>query len=227
MRRSEVRGGSSLFSALTPFLGAGGLIGASLAGHSIGGAISGASALGTAGINAISKSSPNLISGSLAKTLGGVFAGGGLLASGIEQGGVAGGLQDLAGGAEIGTAILPGIGTAVGAVAGAITGIVRGLFGESYKQKVQDYITYHNYVAPPSETFQFASNGSIASTLSTGFAQSGNRFSQFALPSGTPFSASAFVGELTPSELALLLQQGSISSSSAFGSVLNPNQGGA
>lgn len=218
------RPGGSFFSNLSPFLGAGGLIGAAIAGHSIGGAISGASALGTAGLGALSKA--GIISKGLGKTLGGVFGGAGLLASGIEQGGVAGGLQDLAGGAEIGTAILPGIGTAVGAIGGAITGIIRGLFGESYANKVKDYIQYHNYVAPPSETFQFASNGSIRSTLGTGFAQSGNLFSSFALPSNTPFTASAYTGQLTGAQLALLLQQGSIASANAFGTVLDPTQGG-
>jgi hypothetical protein len=51
--------------------------------------------------------------------------------------------------------------------------------------------------APTSENVSFASNGSIANTLGTGFFQPGSQFSQYALPANTPFYASALTEHLT------------------------------
>lgn len=55
----------------------------------------------------------------------------------------------------------------------------------------------NQYHAPLSKDFSFASNGSIAKTLQTGFSQSGGQFSEYQLPVNTPFWASALTGHLT------------------------------
>ena len=73
-------------------------------------------------------------------------------------------------------------------------------------------MVHQQYHAPPSENFSFASNGSIANTLGTGFFQSGNQFSQYALPANTSFAASALTGDLTWQQLYQLQNSG-----------LNPN----
>ena len=212
----------SFFGNLSPFLGGGMLVGAGLASHSLPGVTTGITSLASSGFGTLAKALG--ISSGTAAGVTGALGGAGMLATGLEQGGVSGGFSDLLGGAGIGASIgsiVPGIGTAagavVGAIAGGVTGIIRGLFsGETFAQRVSEYVNKHNYLAPPAETFQFASNGSIGSTLATGFAQNGNSFSQFALPSGTPFTAKAFTGQLTGAELALLQQQSQIGSSQPF-----------
>jgi hypothetical protein len=73
-------------------------------------------------------------------------------------------------------------------------------------------MAHNQYHAPLSENFSFASNGSIASTLGTGFQQNGSSFSQYALPSNTSFAASALTGDLTWQQLYQLQNSG-----------LNPN----
>ena len=73
-------------------------------------------------------------------------------------------------------------------------------------------MAHQQYHAPLSENFSFASNGSIASTLGTGFQQNGSSFSQYALPSNTSFAASALTGDLTWQQLYQLQNSG-----------LNPN----
>lgn len=134
----------------------------------------------------------------LGQVLGQGFAGAGLLASGISQGGVGGAFEDIAGGAAIGTAIMPGIGTAVGAIAGAITGIIRGIFGgNSWAQQVQNAMRNQAMYLPPSETFAFGANGSISSTMGTGFGTSGGSAFNYALPANTAFWANAIYGPLS------------------------------
>src|SRR5208282_5126199 len=136
--------------------------------------------------------------------LGGAAAsiGGGLLMGvGERQGGGLGALEGAAGGAAegaiAGLAAGP-LGAAVGAIiGGAIGGITAALGGPSFQQRVATSAWKQAYYAPPSETFSFASNGSISNTLGTGFAQSGNKFSQFGLPANTPFYASAITGPLS------------------------------
>jgi len=150
----------------------------------------------------IAKSFP----GALGSTLGGVFPGVGTFAAGISQGGVGGALEDVAGGAQIGTAIAPGIGTAIGAAAGAIAGLINGLIGAGgWQSAVKNAMNRQAIYLPPSENFSFASNGSIASTLGTGFSTSGNTLSQYSL-GNTPFYASAIYGPLTNAQ-KLQLQQ--------------------
>jgi hypothetical protein len=137
--------------------------------------------------------------------LGQGFQGAGLLAAGISQGGVTGGLEDVAGGAQIGTAIAPGIGTAIGAAVGAMIGIVNGIFGaNSWQDRVKAAMNNQAIYLPPSENFSFASNGSIGSTLSTGFSQSGQTFSQYGI--NQPFYANAIYGPLTNAQKLQLAQ---------------------
>ena len=57
---------------------------------------------------------------------------------------------------------------------------------------------------PPSENFSFASNGSIGSTLATGFSQSGNTLSQYGL--NQAFNANAIYGPLTAAQKLQLAQ---------------------
>jgi hypothetical protein len=135
---------------------------------------------------------------SLGGQLSGIFGGAGMLASGLSSPGFSGELSDIGGGAMIGTAILPGIGTAIGAAAGAVAGLIKGIFsGPSWGQRVKTAMKQQQDILPPSETFNFASNGSIANTLQTGFSQSGNTFSTFQLPSNTPFWANPIHGPLS------------------------------
>ena len=63
------------------------------------------------------------------------------------------------------------------------------------------------YSAPGSENFSFAENGSIASTLGTGFNQLGGSFTKYALPANTPFWANAIKGPLTWQQAVLLQQE--------------------
>ena len=154
----------------------------------------------------------------------------GIAASGIINAGQArttagklgGVFESGAGGALAGAAIgsiVPGIGTAIGALIGGLFGAGGGglaaIFGggpQGFQQSVQYAMAHNQYHAPLSENFSFASNGSIASTLGTGFQQNGSSFSQYALPSNTSFAASALTGDLTWQQLYQLQNSG-----------LNPN----
>ena len=128
------------------------------------------------------------------------------MATGISQGGLGGGLEDVAGGAQVGTAIAPGIGTAIGAGVGALIGIINGIIGAGgWQNNVKNAMRNQAIYLPPSENFSFASNGSISSTLGTGFSTSGNTLSQYGL-GNTPFYASAIYGPLTNAQ-KLQLQQ--------------------
>lgn len=150
------------------------------------------------GANNASAIGPTSGTQSLGSQLSGVFGGAGMLASGLSQPGFSGELSDIGGGAAIGTAIMPGIGTAIGAAAGAVAGLIKGIFsGPSWGQRVHNAMKDQQVIMPPSETFNFASNGSIANTLQTGFSQSGNTFSQYQLPANTPFWANPIHGPLS------------------------------
>ncbi|HVB87399.1 MAG TPA: hypothetical protein VNK23_12130 [Candidatus Dormibacteraeota bacterium] len=133
------------------------------------------------------------LAGKLIPGLGGA----GLVASGLAEGGGAGVLSDVAGGAQIGGAVGGPVGAAIGAAVGAIAGGIRAIFGgDSWSRKVVNAMNRQAIYLPPSESFSFASNGSIANTLQTGFGMSGNRGSTYALPSGTPFWANPIYGPL-------------------------------
>jgi hypothetical protein len=159
-------------------------------------------AAGTTAASVTKAIAPN---SAFAGKLGQGFQGAGLLAAGISQGGVTGGLEDVAGGAQIGTAIAPGIGTAIGAAVGAMIGIVNGIFGaDSWQNRVKAAMNNQAIYLPPSENFSFASNGSIGSTLSTGFSQSGQTLSQYGI--NQPFYANAIYGPLTNAQKLQLAQ---------------------
>lgn len=188
----------------------------------------------TSSLSALSGAlNPSLIgaassSASGASILGGLFGGGAKLGSGIaglgsiagslliglgsQTGGALGGLEGGAGGALSGalTGLMLGgpIGAGIGALIGGIGGLVSGLLGgPSFAQQVNTAKLNQAYYAPPSETFSFASNGSIGSTLSTGFTQSGSSFGQFTLPKNTPFTAQAITGPLTAYQQQLLEEE--------------------
>ena len=220
----------SFFGNLSPFLGGGMLVGAGLASHSLPGVTTGITSLASSGFGTLAKALG--ISIGTAAGVTGALGGAGMLATGLEQGGVSGGFSDLLGGAGIGA-------HAIGSIVPAVSArrqrrsrgchcrrrLLRksiayaGLFeaARPLPSAVSEYVNKHvTILRHPAETFQFASNGSIGSTLATGFAQNGNSFSQFALPSGTPFTAKAFTGQLTGAELALLQQQSQIGSSQPF-----------
>jgi hypothetical protein len=160
---------------------------------------------------------------------GGALPGLGLAASGIitadqsksNLGKAGGTLEAGAGGAAAGAAIgaLGGpagtlIGAAIGGIVGLAGGVIASIFGgpSNFTQGVQNAMYRNQYHAPSSENFSFASNGSIANTLQTGFQQSGGKFSQYALPSNTSFYASALTGKLSWQQLYKLQNSG-----------LNPN----
>jgi len=159
------------------------------------------------------------ISAQTASGLSTALPGAAFVGAGIARGGVGGGLEDLAGGTMVGAGIgmmIGGpagaaIGAAVGAIAGAAVGIFNGIFGggaKSFEQQVQSDQLKQMYSAPGSENFSFAENGSISSTLGTGFNQIGGTFSKYALPANTPFWANAIKGPLTWQQAALLQQEG-------------------
>ncbi|MGH9735808.1 MAG: hypothetical protein ACRD8A_14605 [Candidatus Acidiferrales bacterium] len=144
----------------------------------------------------------------------GTIGGGLLMSLGASTGGALGGLEGGAGGALSGalSGLMVGgpIGAAIGGIIGGIGGLITGIIGPSFQQRVQKAMVNQAYYAPPSETFSFASNGSIASTLGTGFSQSGGRFSQFGLPNNTPFYASALTGRLSYSQWLALQNENNL-----------------
>jgi hypothetical protein len=144
------------------------------------------------------------IPSSLGSQLGSGFGAAGMIGAGLSEGGVGGAISDISGGVQLGS-LIPGVGSLVGGILGGIAGVVRGIFGsQSWTQQVQNAMKNQAFNAPPSETFSFASNGSIGSTMSTGFAQSGNTFSQYGLPSNTPFWANPIVGPLNKQQILQL-----------------------
>jgi hypothetical protein len=161
--------------------------------------------------------------GSALSTFGQAAPGLGIAASGIINadqsrtvaGKIGGTLEAGAGGALAGLVIGGPIGAAIGGAIGLIGGTIASIFGggpQGFQQSVTYAMAHNQYHAPTSENFSFASNGSIASTLGTGFQQNGSRFSQYALPANTSFQASALTGDLTWQQLYQLQNSG-----------LNPN----
>jgi hypothetical protein len=156
-------------------------------------------------------------------TFGQIAPGLGIAASGIinadqsrtTAGKLGGTLEAGAGGALTGLILGGPIGAAIGGAIGLIGGGLASIFGggpQGFQQSVTYAMAHNQYHAPTSENFSFASNGSIANTLGTGFFQSGSQFSQYALPANTPFAASALTGDLTWQQLYQLQNSG-----------LNPN----
>jgi hypothetical protein len=137
-------------------------------------------------------------------------------AKATSTGGKIGGvLESGAGGALAGFSFGGPIGAIVGGAIGLIGGAISAVFGggpQGFQQSVKHAQAYQRYIAPPSENFSFASNGSIANTLQTGFQQSGSQFSQYTLPTNTPFTASALTGHFSWQQLYQLQNSG-----------LNPN----
>jgi|HubBroStandDraft_6_1064221.scaffolds.fasta_scaffold00211_22 hypothetical protein len=156
-------------------------------------------------------------------TFGQAAPGLGIAASGIINAGQArttagklgGTLEAGAGGALAGLIVGGPIGAAIGGAIGLIAGGISSIFGggpQGFQQSVTYAMAHNQYHAPLSENFSFASNGSIANTLRTGFQQNGSSFSQYALPANTSFAASALTGDLTWQQLYQLQNSG-----------LNPN----
>jgi hypothetical protein len=156
-------------------------------------------------------------------TFGQIAPGLGIGASGVinafqartTAGKIGGTLEAGAGGALTGLIVGGPIGAAIGGAIGLIAGGISSLIGggpQGFQQSVQYAMAHNQYHAPLSENFSFASNGSIANTLGTGFQQNGSRFSQYALPANTSFAASALTGDLTWQQLYQLQNSG-----------LNPN----
>lgn len=134
----------------------------------------------------------------------GLIGGGLLMGIGARQGGALGGLEGGAGGALSGFMTGGPIGALIGGIGGLISGI---LGGPTYGEKVQRQMWKQADYLPPSQTFSFASNGSIASTLGTGFSTSGNSVGMFGLPANTPFYANTIKGPLSWRQSLLLQQQ--------------------
>jgi hypothetical protein len=221
---------SSVFSKLSPFAAGAALLGVGAATGNESAIAMGAATLAGKAATVLSGvgSVPSGLAAALG-TFGQAAPGIGLAASGIigayesktNAGKAAGTAEGVGGGAMAGAiigSVIPGIGTligaGVGALVGAVGGIVASVFGgpSNFTQGVQNAMYRNQYHAPSSENFSFASNGSIANTLQTGFQQSGGKFSQYALPSNTPFYASALTGKLTWQQLYQVQNSG-----------LNPN----
>jgi hypothetical protein len=224
-------GGTASTSALGSILSAAGPFAAGAAALGLGLATGNESTIAI-GAAALAGKAATLLSGisglpsglsSALGTFGQAAPGLGILASGIinadqsrTAAGKAGGtLEAGAGGALAGLIIGGPIGAAIGGAVGLIGGTIASIFGggpQGFQQSVTYAMAHNQYHAPLSENFSFASNGSIANTLGTGFQQNGSSFSQYALPSNTPFSASALTGDLTWQQIYQLQNSG-----------LNPN----
>lgn len=155
--------------------------------------------------------------GGVAGGAAGMFAA--LTSANQAGGGVGGAFKGLLGGgasgAELGAtigSIFPGLGTVLGAAIGgsfgAFAGLLSGIFGSDWSTNVQKAMTRQNYIAPSSENFSFASNGSITNTLQTGFNQTGGQFSQYGLAANTPFWANAITGTLSWQQKQWIKQAG-------------------
>jgi hypothetical protein len=215
---------SKVFSQASPFAAGAAALGLGLAtGNESTIAIGAATLAGKAAtaLSGISGISPGL--SSALSTFGQAAPGLGIAASGIinadqsrtTAGKIGGTLEAGAGGALAGLMIGGPIGAAIGGAVGLIGGAIASIFGggpQGFQQSVQYAMAHQQYHAPLSENFSFASNGSIASTLATGFQQNGSSFSQYALPANTSFQASALTGDLTWQQLYQLQNSG-----------LNPN----
>jgi hypothetical protein len=215
---------SKVFSQASPFAAGAAALGLGLAtGNESTIAIGAATLAGKAAtaLSGISGISPGL--SSALSTFGQAAPDLGIAASGIinadqsrtTAGKIGGTLEAGAGGALAGLMIGGPIGAAIGGAVGLIGGAIASIFGggpQGFQQSVQYAMAHQQYHAPLSENFSFASNGSIASTLGTGFQQNGSRFSQYALPANTSFQASALTGDLTWQQLYQLQNSG-----------LNPN----
>jgi hypothetical protein len=169
----------------------------------------GASTLASKAATALSNlgSIPSGLSGVLG-TAGAALPGIGIGASGVISayqsntvaGKVGGTLEAGAGGALAGLVIGGPIGAAIGGAIGLIGGTIASIIGggpQGFQAQVKYAMNNQQYHAPNSENFSFASNGSIANTLGTGFFQSGSNFQQYGLPANTPFWANALTGHLT------------------------------
>jgi hypothetical protein len=220
-----------ILGAVSPFAAGAAALGLGLATGNESAMAIGAATLASKAATAISGISglPAGLSSALG-TAGAALPGIGIAASGIISAGqsntiagkAAGSIQAAAGGALAGAVIgsvIPVIGTAIGALIGGLVGggggALASIFGggpQGFQQSVTYAMAHNQYHAPSSENFSFASNGSIANTLGTGFFQSGSRFSQYALPANTSFQASALTGDLTWQQLYQLQNSG-----------LNPN----
>jgi len=215
---------SRVLSAANPFLGGAAMLGLGLATGNEATTAMGAAALAGKAATALSGLSgiPAGL-GSALSTFGQAAPGLGILAGGIitadqsrtTAGKLGGTLEAGAGGALTGLILGGPVGAAIGGAVGLIGGAIASIFGggpQGFQQSVTYAMAHNQYHAPLSENFSFASNGSIANTLGTGFQQNGSRFSQYALPAGTSFAASALTGDLTWQQLYQLQNSG-----------LNPN----
>jgi hypothetical protein len=224
-------GSTASISLLTKILGAAGPFAAGAATLGMGLATGNEAAMAIGAATLASKAATALSGisalpaglGSALGTAGTALPGIGIGASGIISayqsrtvaGQVGGTLEAGAGGALAGLVIGGPIGAAIGGAIGLIGGTIASIFGggpQGFQQSVTYAMAHNQYHAPLSENFSFASNGSIANTLGTGFQQNGSSFSQYALPANTPFSASALTGDLTWQQIYQLQNSG-----------LNPN----
>ncbi len=215
---------SKVINAVNPYLAGAATLGIGLATGNESAMAIGAASLAGKAANALSGISglPSGLSSALGQFASaapgfGIAAGGIIAAdqSNTVAGKLGGTLEAGAGGALAGLAIGGPIGAAIGGAVGLIGGAIASIFGggpQGFAASVKHAMTYNQYHAPLSENFSFASNGSIANTLGTGFFQSGSQFSQYALPANTPFYASALTGHLTWQQLYQLQNSG-----------LNPN----
>lgn len=107
--------------------------------------------------------------------LGGILGGSGLVISGVSKGGLGGAASAALGGAEIGTAILPGIGTAIGAIAGFAAGLFGGLFGHHGPTQAQINAAIRRQTVSGNQAasveFDRAAQSTFAQTLNTTFSE--------------------------------------------------------
>jgi hypothetical protein len=182
---SETAHGFSLGDAVKTIAGVaagiGNIVSGKNAGVKIGGAVT------TAG-GAISGIGAGLNNAALQK-FGAIGQGAGLVISGVSQGGVKGVAESTLGGAEVGTAIAPGIGTAIGAAVGFVAGLVGALFGHHGPTQAQIASAIKKQTIDSSQftgvEFDRSSQGTFGQTLNTGFLEGpGGNFSNFTINGG-------------------------------------------
>jgi hypothetical protein len=119
--------------------------------------------------------------------IGGVIGAGGLVVSGISQGGILGAGEAALGGAQIGAVLGGPLGAAIGAAAGFVSGLIGGLFGHhGPSQKDIANAVKRQTIANPDQflgvSFERSSQGTFGDTLNSGFLESpGGNFSSFRL----------------------------------------------
>jgi len=218
--------------AIAPLLPGAALLGVGIATRNGPAMAMGIGSLAGAGLTGLSnlKSLQGTKLGGVLGTLGQAAPGIGMMFAGNQTGGLGGAAMGALGGLQAGMVLGGPIGAAIGAIAGGLMGA----FGKKDNSKawlghITKAMNNQRITLPPSETFAFASMGSLAQTFGTTFGQSGSTFSNSTLAANTPFWANAILG--TPRNTRAQIQWNNLmnglnTNSPFYGGTTNPFTGG-